>query len=115
MLAQNEGVVDCVFAAHPSYITVPAEVQAVNIPMSVIVGDMDMVLKYAQALEMKRVLEGKNTADGKGEGRYEMIILEGAKHGFAIRTHPHDETEMAMAMQAEEQALNWFGKWLVQG
>lgn len=45
----------------------------------------------------------------------EMVILEGAKHGFAIRTHPDDEREMEMAMWAEEQALAWFERWLGSG
>ncbi|KAH7364742.1 Alpha/Beta hydrolase protein [Rhexocercosporidium sp. MPI-PUGE-AT-0058] len=109
---QKEGqkLVDCIFTAHPSYITLPTEVSSLAIPTSVIVGDADTVLKHAQALEMKKILDAKNGAEG--EGKYEMVILEGGKHGFAIRTHPEDEKEMEMAMQAEEQALVWFGKWL---
>lgn len=126
MLAQNSSknkndsgkkdLVDCIFTAHPSYISIPDEVEGVDVPMSVIVGDADMALKKPQALEMQRLLLDKNAVEGKRDGgrkdKYEMVILEGAKHGFAIRTHPDDEREMEMAMRAEDQALSWFGKWL---
>ena len=116
MLANNKlehGLADCIFTAHPSYVSVPAEVQGVGVPMSVIVGDTDAVLKKPQAEEMQRILEGR--ANNEGGVECEMVILEGAKHGFAIRTHPDDEVEMEMALRAEEQALAWFEKWLVCG
>ncbi|PVH72042.1 alpha/beta-hydrolase [Cadophora sp. DSE1049] len=96
---------DCIFTAHPSYISIPSEAQHLTIPTSVIVGSSDAVLKHPQALAMKTILDSKDDC--------EMVILEGAKHGFAIRTHPDDEAEMEMAMQAENQALAWFEKWLV--
>ncbi|KAK0108548.1 hypothetical protein ONS95_003348 [Cadophora gregata] len=155
MLAQpspegENNLADCIFIAHPSYITLPSEVQHITIPTSVIVGDADAVLKKPQAVEMKRLLEAKGAESkgaeskravnggkgegiggkgegigGKGEGiggqgggkeiDHEMVILEGAKHGFAIRTHADDEKEMEMAMRAEEQALRWFERWLVGG
>lgn len=71
------------------------------------------MLKHPQALEMQRILERKGGEAGGVE--CEMVILEGAKHGFAIRTHPDDEVEMEMALRAEDQALAWFGKWLIDG
>lgn len=102
---ETEPLIDAVFTAHPSYIEVPKEVEAVSIPMSVAVGDADTVMKGPQALKMKEILDAK-------KGDFEMTILEGAKHGFAVRTHPEDEKEMECAEKAEVQALEWFARWL---
>jgi dienelactone hydrolase len=100
-------LLDCAFTAHPSYINPPDDVISVTIPMSVSVGDVDMALKEAKAIEMKKILEA---VDGN---MHEVIILSGAKHGFAVRSRPDDKHEMEMAAKAEVQAIEWFRRWLV--
>lgn len=102
---EPESLIDAVFTAHPSYLEVPKDVEAVSIPMSVTVGDADTLMKAPQALKMKEILDAK-------KGDFEVSILEGAKHGFAVRTHPEDEKEMECAEKAEVQALEWFARWL---
>lgn len=62
-----------------------------------------------QAMVVKRIL------DGKGEGRHEVVILEGAKHGFAVRGHPGVEEEARLRLVAEDQAVSWFRRWLGGG
>ena len=37
--------------------------------------------------------------------------MEGAKHGFAVRTMKDDKVQMEYADQAETQAVNWFLRW----
>lgn len=98
-----EPLIDCAFIAHPSNIEVPVDIEAITVPISVAVGDNDMVLKAAPAKQMKQILEVKSG--------HEVTILPGAKHGFAIRTHPDDEYEMECAEKAEIQAIKWFTKW----
>lgn len=44
---------------------------------------------------------------------FQVVIYEGAKHGFAVRADPADEGQTKSANEAKEQALRWFGKWLV--
>lgn len=102
------GLVDAVFTAHPSFVTIPADIERVTKPLSVSIGDVDIALPLTQARQMKNVLDGKN------ESKYEVVILEGAKHGFAIRGNPEDEEQMKLAQIAEDQAVDWFLRWLVK-
>ncbi|KAH7041452.1 dienelactone hydrolase family protein [Microdochium trichocladiopsis] len=103
-------LVDCVFTAHPSFMSVPADYEAVSLPLSVAIGDTDMAMPAGKIRLMKETLEGRDDAGG----RYEVSIIPGAKHGFAVRSHPDDEHEMACALRAEDQALAWFDKWLAR-
>ena len=99
----NLPLLDAAFTAHPSYIDVPKDVDAITTPLSIAVGDEDMAMKAPLVRKMKEILDEK-------KGSYEVIIFEGAKHGFAVRTHPEDEKEMECAKKAEDQAIEWFGK-----
>ena len=47
----------------------------------------------------------------KEKGRFEIQIVEGAKHGFAVRGNPEDEEEARQAQKAEDQAVAWFERW----
>jgi dienelactone hydrolase len=102
-------LIDCSFAAHPSFLSVPGDVNPVSVPLSVAVGDVDTVLREPQARQVKQILEAK------GQGRHEVNIIPNAKHGFAVRTHPDDKVEVECSEKAEVQALSWFTKWLVAG
>lgn len=82
----------------------PRDIEAVNLPLSVAIGDEDMYMKGPVILQMKNILEEK-------EGGHEVNIMKGARHGFAIRTDPEDELQMEYAAKAEDQALAWFGRW----
>lgn len=100
-------LIDCAFTAHPSFVKVPADVEAVTVPMSVAVGDEDMAMKGPLARQMKEILEVKKRGD------HEVVIMPGAKHGFAIRAVPREGgKQREMADQAEKQALDWFARWM---
>lgn len=100
--ATPQPLIDCAFTAHPSYIDVPSDVEAITVPISVAVGDNDMAMKAPLVQQMKEILEVKKNGD------HQVNILPGAKHGFAVRTHPDDEHEMECAEKAEVQAIEWF-------
>jgi dienelactone hydrolase len=111
----DQVLLDCAFTAHPSYVEVPVDIEAIRIPISVAVGDVDMAMKAPLVQQMKKILDAKNqngSSSSGGAGDYEVIILPGAKHGFAVRTHPDDKHEMECAEKAEVQALEWFTRWL---
>lgn len=99
-------LIDCAFTAHPSFVNVPADVDAVTVPMSVAVGDEDMALKGDLARQMKDILEVKKVG-------HEVVIMKGAKHGFAIRAVPNEGAQRQQADEAEKQAINWFTRWFV--
>ena len=103
--ATLEPLIDCAFTAHPSYLDIPADIEAINIPISVAVGNEDVQMKPPQIQQMKEILEGKK------DGGHEVKIFPGAKHGFAVRNHPDDKHEMECAENAEVQAIEWFTRW----
>jgi dienelactone hydrolase len=102
----EENLIDCAFTAHPSFLVMPSAIEDVKLPLSIAVGDNDNQLKGPQAILAKDILEKK-------DGDHEVVIMPGAKHGFAIRTNPEDKQQMEFAERAEVQALDWFRKWLV--
>ncbi|TVY34528.1 Protein AIM2, partial [Lachnellula occidentalis] len=99
-------LVECAFAAHPSMLRFPRDVEKVVLPLSVVVGDMDSQMSEANAWKMKEVLEVEK------KGHHEVNIIPGAKHGFAIRLNPENENEVANAELAEQQAIDFLTKWL---
>ena len=82
--------------AHPTYIKVPDDVDSIKIPISWSVGEEDLQMKGPDVMRMKTMLESKKDAE------HDVQVIPGAKHGFAIRTHP--------AERAEEQAVSWFSR-----
>lgn len=99
-------LIECAFAAHPSMLSVPGDVERVRLPMSVAVGDTDMALSVQGIRMLDEVLVKK------GRGDHEVVVLDGAKHGFAVRLDPRDELQDRYAGVAESQAIAWFTKWL---
>lgn len=83
---------------------VPGDIEPVKIPLSVAIGDEDFAMGIGKVREVKGILEGK------GEGRYEVVIYEGAKHGFANRGDLRDGKGREEAGRAEDQAVRWFGR-----
>jgi dienelactone hydrolase len=98
-------LIDCAFIAHPSMLSVPSDIEKINVPLSCAVGDVDMAISKKEVLAMKEILEVKKKGD------HEVNVLEGAKHGFAVRTMKDDKVQMEYADQAETQAVNWFLRW----
>ena len=99
-----EPLIDCGFTAHPSLLSVPKDIDPVAVPLSVAVGNEDMALSGPLIQQMKEILEKK-------KDDHEVVIMPGAKHGFAVRTDPKDPLQMEYADKAEVQAINWFTRW----
>lgn len=97
-------LIDCAFTAHPSFVKVPKDVEAVTIPLSVAIGETDMAMSGPLIRQMKEILEVKKKGDN------EVVIMPGAKHGFAVRAVPDDGVQRAWADKAETQAIDWFSK-----
>ena len=90
----------------------PADIEAVRLSLSIYIGDVDFGLPMEGARQVQGVFEEKNNRmEG---GRYEIVVLEGAKHGFAVRGNPNAKKKMEQGIVAEDQAVNWFRKWCVK-
>ena len=99
-LCGEPDLVTCGFTAHPSLLTVPRDINAVQRPLSVGNGEDDEWLGRKNMDKLKEILEVK-------EGM-EVIVYKGAHHGFAVRGDPHDPRQMELGMRAEDQAVAWF-------
>lgn len=64
-------------------------------------------MKAPLIAQMKDILEEK----ARKVDQFEVNIIPGAKHGFAVRTRPEDKHQMECAERAEEQAVAWFARW----
>lgn len=94
----------------------PADVEAVKLPLCYSNGSLDFQLKPEGNEIIKEVFTRKEVelnADGKKGTMFEMHVVEGARHGFAIRGDPGDEEEKKRGQMAEDQAVDFFGRWLV--
>ena len=114
--SSGNALLDCGFAAHPSALVLPTDVEAVKLPLCISNGSMDFQLK-TEGNEMIADIfarrEAELNADGKRGKMFEMIVVEGARHGFAIRGNPGDEDEKRRGQMAEDQAVDFFGRWLL--
>ncbi|KAK9782788.1 hypothetical protein SCAR479_01131 [Seiridium cardinale] len=99
-------LVDCGFTAHPSLLTVPRDIEGVKLPISVGNGENDEFLGHKNMMILKNILEAKE------DQAHEVVIYDGARHGFAVRGDPKDPKQVELGAQAEDQAVNWWKKQL---
>jgi dienelactone hydrolase len=107
-------LIDCAFTAHPSLLSVPGHIHGVVQPLSVANGDVDEYMSRDKMVELTRLLKRKESDSGD-EGRYQVVVYPGAKHGFAVRGDPADERQKERGEGSENQAVEWFQKWLREG
>lgn len=96
--------VDCSVANHPSQLVLPKEAQTVNKPLLMQVGDVDMMLSMAKIKIVQEALKGKPGCD--------VIVIPGAKHGFAVRPSQSDPNGKDQMAQATKGAISFFLKHL---
>lgn len=107
-LAQERDLVHAGFVAHPSKMAFPTDWDSVQKPLSMAIGDVDLSIKIDMVKDIKILLEGETKPDGQNK----VVIIPGAKHGFAIRADSNDDGQVKSAGEATAQALAWFAKWL---
>ena len=92
----EEKLVDAVFAGHPSFVSIPADVQSPVVPVSIAVASTDTVYSPAMA-------EKTETLWAHDDVENEIVIYEGAKHGFCVRGNMKDEKEKGDMIKSCEQ------------
>lgn len=124
----GRSLIDAGFTAHPSMLTVPADIEMVKLPLSIANGTKDFQLTPPLMEQVKEIFARKDNC--------ELVVFDGAKHGFAIRSNPNDEREKKQELgklgsisdtsgtarciidsltDAEDQAISWFNKWFSKG
>jgi dienelactone hydrolase len=101
--AAGKRLLDAIFLGHPSMLKLPDEIEKSNLPASFALGEKDTAITTAQIEEIKRIIEAKPEGQ-KGE----VIIYEGAGHGFCIRADLTVKDVAKQAAEAEDQCIKWF-------
>ena len=100
-------LVDAAFTAHPSQLKLPEDIGSMRVPYSLAVGSKDFQLSMDAVRQVQ-------VECGKLDVPTEVVIYDGAKHGFAIRGDPGDERQKTQGLEATEQAVNWFTRHLTR-
>ena len=103
----GKSLIDAGFTAHPSATKLPDDIERLQKPLSIANGTQDFQLTVSKMEQVKEIFARKEP------GKYELVVYEGAKHGFAVRGNPKVERELKWGLDAEDQAIAWFDKWLV--
>jgi len=85
----GQPLIDAGFAAHPSNLAVPKAIEPLKVPYSVCIGDVDHGMPIEQVRKLENLLKGLQDMEGK----WELVVVEGARHGFAVRGDPRDEKQ----------------------
>jgi len=104
--ADGKSLIDAGFTAHPSGLAIPSDIEAVKLPLSISVGDVDFALPVGGVKQIGEIFDKKEDKE-----KYELVVIPDAKHGFAVRGNPEVEKELKQGIQAEDQAVNWWTKW----
>ncbi|KAJ5143681.1 Dienelactone hydrolase [Penicillium bovifimosum] len=94
------------FTGHPSLLEIPTEIEKISVPVSFALGDKDVVLKPPQIGQIQKIF-----ASEAGAGKGEVVVYEGAGHGFCVRADFVLDDASKQADEAENQALAWFEKY----
>jgi dienelactone hydrolase len=90
----EDKLVDAVFAGHPSFVSIPADVSSRACPTSIAVAGTDTVFSPKMAADVERLWTGDDQDT-------EIVIYDEAKHGFCIRgnmNHEKEKEDMAKAV-----------------
>ena len=90
---------EAVFVGHPSFLSVPADVEKPNAPVSLAVASTDIIFSPKSAEKVEKLW--KDDPDYK----YEMKIYDGASHGFCVRGDMRDEKQKEHMTQSCEQVI----------
>ncbi len=97
----GQPLIDAGFAAHPSNLAVPKAIEPLKVPYSVCIGDADHGMPIEQVRKLENLLKGLQDMEGK----WELVVVEGAIHGFAVRGDPGDEKQAKKVSDHLESAF----------
>ncbi|KAI4187852.1 MAG: hypothetical protein LQ348_004014 [Seirophora lacunosa] len=103
------GGCDAAFAAHPSLLDVPGDLEAVARPLGLALGTEDSLLDGQAREGIKAVLHRKRQDVGL---ECEVREYEGQVHGFALRGDWSAERDKEAMDEATRQGVEWMVKYL---
>ncbi len=75
---KEKPLVDAAFVAHPVGLKVPADIEALDVPFSLAIGNKDMAMNMKAVGQIQDTLGRKKTA-----ANHEVKVYDGAKHGLS--------------------------------
>ena len=106
-------LIDCAFVAHPSDLSLPGNIEKVDLPLRICQGSADWVMGMDGVKTIQGIFQSKEEKLPKNKrDRYVISVVDGAKHGFAIRGNLGIQEEVEHGMIAEDAAVQWFQRWL---
>ncbi|KAL8709717.1 MAG: hypothetical protein Q9225_007407 [Loekoesia sp. 1 TL-2023] len=100
------GGVDAAFAAHPSLVAVPEDLDPVSKPLSLALGTKDSYLNEETRGKFIDLLSKKT------EVEHEIRLYEDQVHGFALRSDWSSEKDKEAMDEATRQGIEWMSKYL---
>jgi len=88
---------------------IPNDIHKISRPLSVAQSGIDKPCPPPKAEVVQKTLQTKTE---KGEGPHQFVSFPEAQHGFALRGRLDDGEQARRAREAEEQAVEWFKRWL---
>jgi len=105
ILFAKDGYFDAVVGNHPSFLSVPSDLEGTTKPISIAVGDKDTIMSIDQVHHLEAELK-------KLSQPTEVKIYSEAIHGFTNRGDLENELEHKQKEEAFNQAIAWFKKHL---
>lgn len=100
----NNGLVDCISTAHPSWLT-QSEIEHVGVPVQILAPEIDPVFTPELKEFSNRVIPSLGL-------EYDYQHFPGLEHAFAVRGNREDKAEMEGLERAKNAAVYWFKQWL---
>lgn len=97
-------LIDAAFLAHPQPLKFPNDFDRVVRPVSVAIGTKDWCTSVKQIDVMQQLLAKRKEAGVETQ----VVVYDGAGHGFAVRYDKGNENLAEQAEKAEDQAVEWF-------
>ena len=100
------GGVDAAFAAHPTFLAIPGDIDPVRKPLSIALGGKDSLVDEKTRGGIQDVMENKMGVP------HEIRVYEDQVHGFALRGDWSNENDKKAMDEATQQGIDWLGKYL---
>jgi len=98
VLLAHEGTdpyVDAAVACHPSFLSIPSEIEKIEKPVAVEVGDQDDILKMPEVEKIQEIFKSKPQC--------EIEVYPDQVHGFAVRGDLSKESDKKAKEKAAER------------
>ena len=94
-------LITAAFTAHPSALSVPADIEKVRKPLCIATGDKDHVTPIESMRRAREVLE-------RNKVKHRLEVYEGAGHGWSVRIDRKNQRQREQAEDCERLAVCWF-------